>query len=456
MLLAEAHRRDIRLIMDLVLNHTSDQHPWFLESSSSTDNPKKDWYIWHHGRPGSPPRPPTNWMGALGGRAWEWEPARSQFYLHSFAREQPDVNWRNPELREAMYDVIRFWLDLGVDGFRLDIVNWFVHDDQFRDNPYKLGRRPYDMQHHVYDRNHAENIDVMREIRSVVDTYSGRMTIGEVYTEPPGDAELAIQYYDRGKGLHMAFNFAFLYCPWSAACFARSIEQWESLLNPDGLWPNYTLSNHDQPRAISRYAKSDETGARARVTAALLLTVRGTPFLYYGEEIGMHDTKIPRSRLQDPVGKRYWPFNPGRDPARTPMQWDDTLNAGFTTGKPWLPVNENYREINAAAQEEDAFSLLNWYRQLLRLRRRCAALQQGDYRACAGTKDVLVYERVLEDDRLLILLNFAGSKRSVLLPESNGWRVLLEHPGDHETSLAGSDVVLEPYAVIIAESITAL
>lgn len=448
-LLAEAHERDIRIIMDLVLNHTSNEHPWFLEASSSLSNPKRDWYIWHDGRSGNPPRPPNNWQASFGGRAWEWDERTRQYFLHSFAREQPDVNWRNPELREAMYDIIRFWLDLGVDGFRLDVVNWFVHDDQFRSNPYKLGRRPYDMQHHKYDRNHPQNIEVMKEIRAIVDSYPGRMTIGEVYTEPPGNLDLVVQYYGQGEGLHMAFNFAFLFCNWNASCFERVIEKWEGLLGSD-LWPNYTLSNHDQPRACSRYGKKNQIIPRARVAAALLLTLRGTPFLYYGEEIGMRDTRIPRSRLQDPVGIRYWPLNPGRDPARTPMQWDGSPNAGFSTGEPWLPVNDNYPQLNVTAQKNDENALLEWYRKLLKLRRTLPVLQSGSYQPVMSGSDLFVYERRMDGERVLIALNFTNKIKTLQLPDIERWQTLLGDPSITGQILVGPHITLAPYAVLIA------
>jgi alpha-glucosidase len=447
-LLAEAHRRGIRLIMDLVLNHTSDQHPWFLEATSSRENPKRDWYVWSDGRPGDPPRPPNNWQASFGGRAWTWHAPTQQFYLHSFTQEQPDVNWRNPELRAAMAEVLRFWLDLGVDGFRLDVVNWFVHDDQLRDNPYKLGRRPYDMQHHLYDRNHPQNIPLMREIRQIVDEYPDRMTIGEVYTEPPGDPQLVTQYYDKGAGLHMAFNFAFLYSPWDARTFADVVETWEGLLGSD-LWPNYTLSNHDQPRALSRYARRGDTVARARVAAALLLTLRGTPFLYYGEEIGMQNGRIPRARLQDPVGKRYWPFNPGRDPERTPMQWSAAPYAGFSSVEPWLPVNDDHHDVNVAAQQEQDDSLLHWYRALLRLRRETAVLQQGSYATCQATKDLYIYRRGDGAEQVLVALNFSGKPQPLPLPPAAAWHVLLGYPYDAGQVLDAAELSLVPYGILI-------
>lgn len=451
LLLDEAHRRDIRIVMDLVFNHTSHQHPWFLEASASRGSPKRDWYIWHDGQDGARPQPPNNWLGIFGGKAWEWEANTEQFYLHSFLKEQPDVNWRNPELRMAMWDVIRFWLDLGVDGFRLDVVNWFIKDERFRDNPRKpWGLRPYDRQVHLYDRNRPETLEIMMQIRTLVDHYPERMTVGEVYSEPPGDPELSAAYYAGGEGLHMAFNFAFLYCPWRADSFATAVDRWDSLLGPD-LWPNYTLSNHDQKRAFSRYDEGGDGAARARVAAALLLTLRGTPFLYYGEEIGMRNGRILRSRLQDPLGKRYWPLRVGRDGERTPMQWNASPGAGFSMARPWLPINADHTTVNVERQQEAPDSLLNWYRALIGLRRQEPSLHSGAYRRLGVRDEVYHFERQWHDQRVVVALNFAGRARTVRLPRDATWQVLLGWHHTEGETLPADDVPLEAYGVLIAK-----
>ncbi len=421
-LVTEAHRRGIRILLDLVMNHCSSEHPWFREALTSREAEKRDWFIWHDGNEGGT-EPPNNWLAAFGGRAWEWHEPTRQYYLHSFLKEQPDFDWRNPALKQAMWSIVRHWLDRGVDGFRLDVVNWFLKDDELRDNPVgplSLDRlRPYDRQHHVYDRNRPETIGVMKELRRVVDEHPHRMAVGEVFVPAPGDPELPAQYYADGEGLHLSFNFAFLYCNWDAGSFARVIDRWEELLGPD-LWPNYTLSNHDQPRARSRYG----TEERARVAAAMLLTLRGTPFLYYGEEIGMTNGRIPRWRMQDPLGKRYWPLHPGRDPARTPMQWSAEQHAGFTRGRPWLPVNGDYDAVNVERQDGDPKSLLAWHRRLIHLRKREPALHRGGCRRVPQTvADVLVYERSSERDRIVVALDFVSEPRRVKLPEGE-YRVL--------------------------------
>jgi alpha-glucosidase len=454
-LLAEAHRRGIRIVMDLVMNHCSSEHPWFVEARASRESPKRDWFIWHDGKPGG--GPPNNWHAAFGGSAWGWDRHTRQYYLHSFLKEQPDLNWRNPELEHAMYDMMRFWLDMGVDGFRLDVANWFIKDAELRDNPtHWRGLRPYDRQEHVYDRNRPETLQIMRKVRQVVDAYPERMTVGEVFVMPPGDPALPAQYYAGGEGLHMAFNFAFLYTGWHADGFARAVDRWESLLWPD-LWPNYTLSNHDQPRACSRYGEVECARGRGRVMAAMLLTLRGTPFLYYGEEIGMKSARVPRARLQDPLGKRYWPVHPGRDPARTPMQWSSAPFAGFSPCEPWLPVNDDYGAVNVEAQQADPSSLLGWHRQLIALRRHTPALHRGAYRRLVqDDADVFAYAREHEGERILVALNFARRDRTVALPEGAGWQVLLSSAPSVEGTLHAGPHPLEPYGVRILRRVPAL
>jgi alpha-glucosidase len=462
-LLAAAHERGIRVLLDLVMNHTSDQHPWFLESAASRASEKRDWYLWRDGRSnprrGGRPLPPNNWQSVFGGSAWQWEPHTQQYFLHSFLKEQPDLNWRNPAARAALMEVIRYWLELGVDGFRLDVANCFLKDESLRDNPRRaLGLRPYDRQRHLYDLNQPENLDIMRQIRATVDAYSERVTIGEIYALPPGDPELSAGYYANGAGLHMAFNFAFLFSPWRADAFASAIDRWERALDsehgPD-LWPNYTLSNHDQPRAISRYTTRDEaeTLARARVAAALLLTLRGTPFIYYGEEIGVRNGRIPRSRMQDPFGKPYWPFYKGRDPERTPMQWSDAPNAGFCAGAPWLPVNPDYARINAAAQQEDPKSLLSWYRALIALRRREPVLRAGSYRRVSALgSPALCFLRETASQRVYVALNFARGAQEIPLPDGATWSIILGSHHPEGKALEGSALTLPGYGIVIARA----
>ena len=387
-----AHRRGIRVIVDFVLNHSSDRHPWFQASRSSRDDPKRDWYVWADGRKGGPP---NRWesvfqLGPDPEPAWTLDPTTNQYYLHSFLPQQPDLNWWNPEVRAAMNDVVRFWLDRGVDGFRLDAVHRVGHDPELRDNVEGTPRRDEDLEV-VHD--------VLRGLRRVIDGYDDRMTIGEVYLL---DLARVLRYHGTGDELDLAFNFSFLNQPWSASGFRAQVERFEALL-PSHAWPNYTLSNHDHPRAISRYDDKDGLGeARARLAAMMLLTLRGTPFLYYGEELGLRDVPIERSAWQDPVG---------RDAERTPMPWTPGPGAGFTTSeRPWLPLNADADRVNVATESADEGSMLTLYRRLLAYRRGSTALRVGSQELLADNPDVFAFLRVGADARLLVALNFGGRR----------------------------------------------
>jgi len=365
-LLAGAKARNMRVVLDLVANHSSDEHPWFVEARASKDAPKHGWYLWAP----DTGKPPNNWKAIFElGTAWHSNPATGERYLGTFTRHQPEFDWRNLELRKAFYDIMRYWYELGVDGFRLDVATGYFKDAELRSNPFSFKDNPDFFQRHIFDRNRPEVHEVFKEMRAVADAASERVLIGETHGQDPKLA--ASCHGEAGDELSMAFNFEFLYRPWRAASFRESAERWYSLL-PEGAWPNFTLSNHDQPRHAWRYRgrSAEVTDGRARVAAAMLLTLRGTPFLYYGEEIGMSCERIPRARLRDPLGIATWPLRMlGRDPARTPMQWDGGPNAGFSSGQPWLPVNSDYRSRNVALQEADSTSLLSWYKALLALRR---------------------------------------------------------------------------------------
>jgi alpha-glucosidase len=398
-LVKEAHRRDIRVLLDFVPNHTSIEHPWFTESRSSRSSPRRDWYLWADPAPGG--GPPTNWMSMFGGSGWEWDEETGQYYFHSFLKEQPDLNWRNPDVRSAMYDVLRFWLDRGIDGFRVDVLWLLIKDDQLRDNPPNPGwtpasRRTYDSLVPLYTSDRPEVQKIVAEIRSVLDSYGERVLVGEIYL--PVDRLVA--YYGVGPGrlgAHLPFNFQLLELPWRADVIGEAVAAYEAALPRHG-WPNWVLGNHDRPRIATRVG--DE---QARVAAMLLLTLRGTPTIYYGDEIGMRDVDVPPERQRDPA--RFDGPGRGRDPQRTPMRWDASPTAGFTTGTPWLPIGEDVAERNVAVEAADPCSILELYRRLIALRRLEPALATGSWRAITAAGDVLVYERTFSGDIFRIALN---------------------------------------------------
>lgn len=412
LLLEKAHSKNIRIIMDMVLNHTSDRHPWFIESASSPEDKKHDWYIWHDGRFAGAP---NNWLAAFGGRAWEWNRNCGEYYLHSFLKEQPDLNWRNHKVKNAMYAVLDYWLAQGVDGFRLDAINYLIKDEYFTDNSFKLSIIPrfYEMQKHEYDRNRPECHRVIQEIRSVVKSHQKKYIIGEVFSPPPGAPELSADYVNEQE-LDAAFDFSLIYRPFSSIAYYRVINRWLRELG-DKSWPVWVLGNHDQPRMISRYSFGlNDQYRMARVAAAMLLTLKGTPYIYYGEEIGMKNGTLSLDDICDPLGKRYWPIFNGRDPFRTPMQWNSNRYAGFSDVKPWIPVNNDLEKINVETQQQDGKSLLHFYRELIHLRKRERALLIGEMVfLCKGYRGYLSYKRIFGNEIIYIYLNFSGSYKVV-------------------------------------------
>src|SRR5512135_1424362 len=441
-LITEAHTRGIHLIMDMVMNHTSDQHPWFIESRSSRENPRRDWYIWRDPKNG---REPNNWESVFGGKAWKFDPRTGQYYLHLFAPEQPDLNWHNPQVKETLFQECAFWLERGVDGFRLDVAHMIIKADGLPDNPRRLaGLFAYDRQDHKHHINQPGTHAIWREFRQLVNRYPDRMTVAEV---EPIDAE---EYYGHAQNeLHLVFNFGLLRQKWNTRKFYEVVEAWEAKLSKDD-WPCWTLNNHDNPRSITRYAAGKLAEARAKVAAAMLLTLRGTPFLYYGEELGMRDGKIPRSEILDPPGKKYWPLNKGRDGCRTPMLWNNSANAGFSTGKPWLRVNPDFQTVNVEAERSDPHSLLNFYRDLIKLRRSASALQSGSYRSVAQSIDVYAYERTAGGQRLLIALNFYAQPTRLSI--DGDWKICLSSV-ERSDSMVHGDLSLAPNEAIILEAV---
>jgi glycosidase len=412
-LLSSAHDQGLRVIIDLVQNHTSDRHPWFVESRASRTNPKRDWYVWRD--PKEDGSPPNNWLSGFGGKAWRLDETTGQYYLHSFLVSQPDLNWRNPQVQQAMFDVVRFWLDRGVDGFRLDVAHFIMKDPELRDNPpapfvdasFKaLGE--YDAQLHLYDKGHPDVHRVFRDLRAVVDSYGGdRFTVGEIHIF---DFDEWAEYYGADLAeLHMPFNFSLIWAPWDAGRFRQLVEAVEASV-PEGGWPNYVLGNHDERRLVGRYGAD-----QARVAAMLLLTLRGTPTLYYGDELGLTNVEIPRYLQQDPWSLQE-PTVESRDGCRTPMPWDGSPTAGFSpseSAKPWLPIPDDHRQLNVDAQFENPRSMLHLYRRLLEFRRGSDALRFGSYRSRRTAEGVFAYERTLGRQRLVVALNFTEDERVV-------------------------------------------
>jgi alpha-glucosidase len=394
-LLQAAHERQLKVILDFVPNHTSDQHPWFQESRRARSNPKRDWYIWQDARPDG--APPNNWLSVFGGSAWTWDEATGQYYYHAFLPQQPDLNWRHPEVRAAMYTALRFWLDRGVDGFRIDVLWHLIKDEAYRDNPpnpdYHLGELPYNSLIPAYSTDQPEVHGIVQEMRVLVDQYSERVLIGEIYLPI---RRLVTYYGPAADGAHLPFNFQLITLPWEARQIAAAISEYEGSLPPHA-WPNWVLGNHDQPRIASRVGL-----AQARVAAMLLLTLRGTPTLYYGDEIGMRNGAIAPEEFQDPQGKNV---GISRDPQRTPMQWSSAPGAGFTTGRPWLPVSLDYTHHNVEQQRADPTSMLSLYRRLIALRRTEPALSIGTYTPAVVDGDLLAYIREAQGKRFLIVLN---------------------------------------------------
>ena len=407
-LLREAHARKLKVILDFVPNHSSNQHPWFLESQSSRNNPKRDWYIWYDPAPDG--RPPNNWLSAFGGSAWEYHEPTGQYYYHAFLPEQPDLNWRNPQVLNAMLDVLRFWLERGVDGFRVDVLWHIIKDERFRDNPsnpsWHEGMDPYQALIPIQTTDQPEVHRIIARMRQLFDEYQERVLIGEIYLP----VERLVQYYGTDlTGTHLPFNFQLIFAKWDARHLARLITEYEAAL-PKGAWPNWVLGNHDQHRIASRVGP-----AQARVAAMLLLTLRGTPTIYYGDEIGMHDVAIPPERVQDPFEKNVPGKGLGRDPERTPMQWSSEENSGFTAGEPWLPIAEDFHEVNVETERNDPRSILTLYRRLIELRRGEPALEVGGFEPLEAEGDMLAYiRRTSTDEReFLIALNL-GSQPQVL------------------------------------------
>ena len=449
-MVAAAHEHDIKIIIDWVPNHSSDQHPWFLESRSSCENPKRDWYIWRDPAPDG--GPPNNWGSFFGGPAWTYDEKTKQYYLHQFCPEQPDLNWRNPEVREAMYDTLRFWMERGVDGFRMDVIGLIIKDEELRDNPPNpdapanlkkndiIGRQLM-----KYNLDQDEVHDVLKEIRQVLNEYDEIVAIGELWF----DLSRWVKYYgEAGDELHLPIDFRLANQEWSAGAMRETVEAVYDVL-PDFAWHHFVLTSHDFPRTASRFGGQGP----ARVAGMMLMTLKGTPTLYYGDELGFENGDIPPEKIQDPQGINLGPERT-RDVARTPMQWTTETYAGFCSAEiePWLPVSDDYVSRNVRAQSEAPYSILNLYRALLRYRNQTPALQGGDYRSVdVDADDCWLYLREADDERCLIALNFSDAPRTVTMPGEESGRVVLSTHLDREEEDSLSALTLRPHEGVIIE-----
>lgn len=478
--LDEAHQRSIRVILDLVLNHTSDQHAWFQESRSSLDNPKRDWYIWKKGKDG---QPPNDWSSTFGGPAWEHDPLTGEYYYHFFFKGQPDLNWHNPQVREAMWNVVRFWFRLGVDGFRLDAVGTIFEDERWKDNklPYrvddmhtfsKAAHTPAEQRqvHRKWMKLFEKQVDLpgvhplMQDLRRVVDEFNDRVLVGE--TED-------ISFYGSGDDeLHLSFNFPLMHTRLITPAWVRANQAARLAALPPGAWPCNTLGNHDSSRMISSFGDGEHDRELAEVNLAMLLFIKGTPFLYNGEEIGMTDYLISDiNQIRDPLSNHIYNLEiksgtnsqeaaliaarHGRDICRTPMQWKNAPNGGFCPESvtPWLPVNPNYaKSINVEQQLADPSSLLQAYRLLLGVRKQNPALQAGEYQpVLTGSRSVLAFTRTAPGQTCLVAINYTPKNRTVRVPELNRVSrvILASKTGGHPST--GGKLVLQPYEVWVGE-----
>ncbi|MBW6423104.1 alpha-glucosidase family protein [Rhizobium sp. XQZ8] len=436
-MMQEAHRLGLKVIIDQVISHTSDRHPWFVESRASRTNPKADWYVWADPKPDG--TAPTNWLSIFGGPGWEWDGVRKQYYMHNFLISQPDLNFHNPEVQDAVLDAVKFWMDRGVDGFRLDTVNYYFHDKQLRSNPpmvydtegagMETDTNPYSMQNHLYDKTQPENIGFLKRLRALLDTYEGRATVGEVGDGPRSLSTLAL-YTTGNDKLHMCYTFDFL-GPAFDAGYIRKVMTTVADTVSNG-WVCWAFSNHDVIRHVTRFIETpDEQDHVAKLSITLLSVLRGSICLYQGEELGLTEAELSFEDLRDPYGIRFWPAFKGRDGCRTPMVWDaNEPHAGFTTGsKTWLPVPSNHANRAVDAQEGVSGSVLEHYRAALAFRKAHPPLIDGDMTFLDTNQDLLAFVREKGGEKLLFVFNLTRQAQDFTLPKRLGEILPVNLPG---------------------------
>ena len=452
-LLQKAHSLGLKVMIDQVLSHTSIEHDWFVQSREDATNAKADWYVWADARDDG--MPPNNWLSIFGGVAWQWEPRRGQYFLHNFLASQPDLNFHNPHVQRATLDNMRFWLDKGVDAFRLDAINFCFHDARLRDNPPKpkaqrVGRgfsadNPYAFQYHYHNNTQPENLGFLEQMRALVDEYPGTTTLGEISSE---DSLATMAEYTSGKRLHMGYSFELLVEDFSAAFIRKTVEALEARLT-DG-WPCWAISNHDVKRVLSRWGGDAPTPQLAKLLTALVASLRGSVCIYQGEELGLPEAEVPFEQLQDPYGIAFWPNFKGRDGCRTPMPWVETNGAGFSSAEPWLPIPDRHRALAVSRQHADPDSVLQGFRQFMQWRKQHAVLRDGTIQFHDAPEPLLAFTRTAAASRLLVAFNLGDDARE--LPVPNGVRLRqVSCPGPQNGRLDGQIMQLPAHSVIYAE-----
>jgi alpha-glucosidase len=451
--LERAHALGLKVMIDQVLSHTSSAHPWFLESRMSRDNPKADWYVWADAKPDG--TPPNNWLSIFGGVAWQWEPRRMQYYLHNFLTSQPDLNFHHPEVQAATLENLEFWLQRGVDGVRLDAINFCFHDAALRDNPPKpeharTGRgfsadNPYAFQYHWHNNTQPENLAFLEAIRRLLDRYPERAALGEISSE---DSLKTMAEYTTPARLHMGYSFELLTRDFSAGYIRSTVSRLEEIVS-DG-WPCWSISNHDSERVMSRWGGADPPRTLAPLLSAMVCSLRGSVCVYQGEELGLAEAEIPFEALKDPYGIAFWPTFKGRDGCRTPMPWTDRADGGFSNGKPWLPVADAHRALAVARQDADPGSVLNAFRRFLHWRHSVDALVVGSIAFLDAPEPVLLFIRATSVRRVLVALNLGDAAAACAVEGWDSARVLSGH-GLPQGALQNGKITLPPHGAYYAE-----
>lgn len=460
-LISKAHQLNLKIMIDMVISHTSDQHPWFIESQKDRANPKADWYVWADAKKDG--TLPNNWLSVFGGSAWQWHEGRQQYYLHNFLTCQPDLNFHHTQVVDTMMNVMRFWLERGVDGFRLDTVNFYMHDPALRDNPLRLeneagaegapAENPYSRQYHIYDKSRPENLLIIKRIRALLNEFHGTAAVGELGDD--NSIKTSSLYTQGDEHLHMVYTFRLLEAPFCAKYFKETIEEFEKAFAQT--LPSYSFSNHDVVRAVSRWLKQIPSSLMlpeimdkrfAKLILTLLFTLRGTIYLYQGEELALTEADIPFEKIQDPYGKQFYPKFKGRDGCRTPMPWNqEEKHAGFSTQEPWLPIPDEHYPKAVSFQEQQPDSILNFSRYFIHWRKQQPALLNGQILFLDAAEEILAFERIHPDQTIIVILNFSGQIKTFQLRDNQAYSFLGSLGWD--ICLQGNELKLEPFSAVV-------